>query len=224
MNGPVIGHLVLKDWRINRLQVSVALGVGIVALVLTQSGGETPRLLGAVWFFVVMCVLSSMLPASVILKERKSQTLALIMSLPVSSVQYGIAKVVSNWAMFLVPWLTLIVSALIVIETRHVAPRGFIPMLLILAMLPVIGFCLISATALVAESEGWLIAATILCNSSYWFVWYCLARIPSLTANCTGPAAVWNPAARTVLTVEVGIIVLILAVTMLLQSRKRDFI
>ena len=224
MNGSVIGHLVLKDWRINRLLVSVALAVGIVALVLTQSGGETPRLLGAVWFFVVMCVLSSMLPAFVILKERKNQTLAFIMSLPVSSVQYSIAKVVSNWAMFLVPWVTLIISALILIETRHIAPRGVIPMLLILAMLPVIGFCLISATALVAESEGWLIATTVLCNSSYWFVWYLLARIPSLTANSTGPVAIWNPAARTVLWCEVGLIVLILALTLFLQSRKRDFI
>jgi hypothetical protein len=224
MNGPVIGHLVLKDWRINRLLISVALGVGIVALVLTQSGGETPRLLGTVWFFVVMCVLSSMLPASVIVNERKKQTLAFIMSLPVSSLQYSIAKVVSNWAMFLVPWVTLLISALILIETRHIAPRGVIPMLLILAMLPLIGFCLISATALVGESEGWLIAVSILCNSSYWFVWYLLARIPSLTTHWTGPVAIWSPAARTVLSGEVGLIVLILALTLFLQSRKRHFI
>jgi hypothetical protein len=224
MNGSVIGHLVLKDWRLNRLLISVALGVGVVALVLTLSGGEALRLLGAVWFFVVMCVLGSMLPAAVILNERKKQTLAFIMSLPVSSVQYSIAKVVSNWAMFLVPWVTLLISALILIETRHIAPRGVIPMMLILAMLPAITFCLISAVALVGESEGLLIAATILCNSSYWFVWYLLARIPSLTANWTGPMAIWSPAARTVLLGEVGLIVLILALTLFLQSRKRDFI
>jgi hypothetical protein len=96
--------------------------------------------------------------------------------------------------------------------------------LLILAMLPLIAFCLISATALVGESEGWLMAASILCNSSYWFVWYLLARIPSLTANWTGPVAVWNSAAVIVLSAEVGSIAFIVGVTFFFQSRKRNFI
>jgi hypothetical protein len=91
-------------------------------------------------------------------------------------------------------------------------------------MLPLIGFCLISATALVGESEGWLMAASILCNSSYWFVWYLLARIPSLTANWTGPVAVWNPATVIVLSAEVGSIAFIVGVTFFFQSRKRNFI
>jgi hypothetical protein len=103
-------------------------------------------------------------------------------------------------------------------------PHGIIPMLLILAMLPLIGFCLISATALVGESEGWLMAASILCNSSYWLVWYLLARIPSLTANWTRPVAVWNSAALTVLSVELGSIASIVGLAFFLQSRKRDFI
>jgi ABC-2 type transport system permease protein len=131
MNGSIIGHLILKDWRINRLLISIALAVGFVALVVTQSGGETPRLLGAVWFFIVMCVLGSMLPTSAILNERKKQTLPFIMSLPVSSVQYSIAKIVSIWAMFLVPWLALLISALILIEARHIAPHGVIPMVVL---------------------------------------------------------------------------------------------
>lgn len=224
MNSSIIGHLILKDWRLNRMQIALALGVGIVALVLTLSPAETPRLLGAVWFFVVLCVLSSMLPASAILNERKKQTLAFLMSLPVSSVQYTIAKVVSVWAMFLLPWITLLISALILIETRHVAPAGVIPMLLILAMLPLVGFCIISSAALVGESEAWLIGASLICNSSYWFVWYLLARIPALANSWKGPVAIWNSAARMVLSSEIGLIAVLLALTLFLQSRKRDFI
>lgn len=221
---PVIGRLILKDWRLNGLLISLTLAVGLVALVFTQFAAPTPRLLGTVWFFVVLCVLGSVLPVSAILNERKKQTLAFVMSLPVSSVQYSIAKIVSVWAMFLLPWLTLLISALLLIETRHIIPRGVIPMLFILAMLPFIGFCLISTAALVGESEGWLVAASLVCNSSYWFVWYLLARIPSLTAYWRGPVATWSPTARTVLSVELGVIVLILALTLFLQSRKRDFI
>lgn len=224
MKGSVVAHLVLKDWRLQRLLVSLSIGVGVVSLVLTQFGAEVIRLLGSVWFFVSLCVLGSMLPGVAIVNERKKQTLAFIMSLPITSVQYSIAKAISSLAMFIVPWLALLISALVVIETRHFIPHGVIPMLLILAMLPLIGFCLIGAAAMVGESEGWLMAASLVCNSSYWFVWYLLSRIPTLTANWKGPVAVWNPAALAVLSAELGFVILIMGITFFLQSRKRDFI
>ncbi len=224
MRSSVIGHLILKDWQLNRRLISLSIGAGLIALVIAQYGGQAIRLLGSVWFFVSLCILGSMLPASAILNERKKQTLAFVMSLPVSSVQYSIAKALSTSAMFLVPWLALLISALVVIETRHTIPHGTIPMLLILAMLPLVAFCLISATALVGESEGWLMAASIICNSSYWFVWYLLSRIPSLRANWARPVAVWNSAALIVLSAELGSIASIVGLAFFLQSRKRDFI
>ena len=224
MTSSVIGQLILKDWRLNRQLISLCIGVGLIALVLAQYAGQVVRLVGAVWFFVSLCVLGSMLPISAIVNERKKQTLAFVMSLPVSSVQYAMAKALSTSAMFLVPWLTLLISALVLIETRHVIPHGVIPMLLILAMLPLIVFCLISAVAMVGESEGGLMAASIVCNSSYWFVWYLLARTPSLTANWSGPVAVWNPAEFIVLSAELGSIAFIVGLALFFQSRKRDFI
>jgi ABC-2 type transport system permease protein len=220
----VIGHLILKDWRLNRPLISFSIGVGLIALLIALYTEGVARLLGSVWFFVSLCILGSMLPASAILNERKKQTLAFVMSLPVSPVQYAIAKALSTAAMFLVPWLTLLISAVVLIETRHVIPHGIIPMLLILAMLPLIVFCLISATVLVGESEGWLIAVSIVCNSSYWFVWYLLARTPSLAANWRAPAVVWNRAAFIVLSAEIGLIAFIVLVAFFFQSRKRNFI
>jgi ABC-2 type transport system permease protein len=224
MNGAVIGHLILKDWRLNRPLILATLSVGIAALVIAHYGAGTVRLVASVWFFVALCVLGSALPASAILNERKKQTLAFVMSLPVSSVQYSIAKIVSVWAMFLGPWLTLLISALVFIEAGHIVPHGAIPSVLMLAMLPLIGFCLISATALAGESEGSLVGASIVCNSSYWLGWYFLARIPSLRANWTGPVAVWSPEVMTILLAELGSIVFIVAITLFIQSRKRDFI
>jgi ABC-2 type transport system permease protein len=222
MYNPIIGRLILKDWRLNRLLLLFTLAAGFIALAISQSPAETAHLLGAVWFFVALCVLGSMLPASTILNERKKQTLPFVMSLPVSAVQYGIAKVVSVWAMFLVPWLILLISALMLIEKDHA--NGAIPMTVMLAMLPLIGFCLISASALVGESEGWLIAVSIVCNSSYWLGWYSLARSPSLTVSWKGSVAIWSSTAQMVFAGELALIVLILVLTLILQSRKRDFI
>lgn len=223
MNRSIIGPLVLKDWRLNRFSIALTLAIGLAALVVTLFGGLA-RLIGVVWFFVALCILGSMLPGTAILNERKKQTMAFIMSLPVTSVQYSIAKMTSIWALFLVPWLTLLISALVFIETRNVVPHGAIPMVLILAMLPLIGFCLISSTVLVGESEGWFIAANIIINSSYWLGWFLLARIPSLSANWNNPAAVWNSTEVLVLCSELAVIALVVAVTLFLQSRKRDFI
>ena len=224
MNRSIIGRLIVKDWRLNRLLVSLTAAAGVVALALAQYGGQTARLLGGVWFFVALCVLGSMLPTTAILNEQKKQTLPFIMSLPVSPVQYTLAKIVAVWALFLTPWLALLISAVILVETGHTASPGVIPTLLILAVLPLIGFCVMSSTALIGESEGWLVAATVAINSSYWLGWYLLTRVPSIAGNWSNPAPVWNPAAVLVLSAELGVIGLIVGVTLVVQSRKREFI
>jgi hypothetical protein len=97
-------------------------------------------------------------------------------------------------------------------------------MVLILAGLPFMGLCLITCAALVGETEGWGIAANVLCSSSYGLVWYFLSRIPALMVNAKGPVPVWNSAVFTALASEFGVIVLFLGLTFYLQSRKRDFI
>lgn len=224
MTGSIVGHLILKDWRLNRLQIVLSMAAGCVALALSQYGGEVTFVIGTVWFFVALIVLGSMLPVSAIVNERKKQNLAFVMSLPASAAQYATAKMVATLTMFLVPWVALLSSALVVINARALLPHGTIPMVLILALMPVVGFCFISGTALVSESEGWAIAATVVCNSSYGVVWYLLARTPSLTANWAGRVAVWNSSVLRVLGSEAGLIALAAGLTFLLQSRKRDFI
>lgn len=224
MRGSLIGHLISKYWRLHRALVSLSIAGGIVALVVMQFGNETTILLGSVWFFICLIILGSMLPFSVIVNERKKQNLAFLMSLPVSSFEYTIAKILSSLSIFLAPWLTLLIAAILLIEIRGVIPHGAIPTLVILAILPFIGLCLILAAALVSESESWGIAASVVCNSSYWFVWYLLSRISSLRANWNGRVTVWNSTVLTILFSEIGLIALLVGLTFFFQSRKRDFI
>src|SRR5262249_49774996 len=117
------------------------------------------------------------------------------------------------------------VAGLYMILGRHVLPQGAIPVMLILANLPFIGFCIITGTALVAESEGWGIAAMACVNSSYWLGWYLLVnKVPSLSRDWAGPVAVWSPAVVKILGIQITIILAILALTLFVQSRKRNFI
>lgn len=225
MKTNVVLQLILKDWRMQSRTILLSIGAGGIALAILRIGGQTPLVLGTVLFFIPIVFCACLLPISNIVNERKKQTLAFLMSLPISSSRYGAAKLLSTFGMFVIPWLTLVAAALYMVLVRHVLPNGVIPVMLILANLPFIGFCLITGTALVGESEGLGNAAVAVVNSSYWLAWYLLvSQVPSLSRNWGGPVAVWNPAALRILGVEFAIIVVILAATLYLQSRKRNFI
>jgi ABC-2 type transport system permease protein len=224
MRGSVTRRLILKDWRLQRLQVILCMIGGAIALAVGQLGGETSMVVGGTWFFVALICVGCMLPVSTIVNERKKHNLPFLMSLPISPFQYSTAKLVSTVGIFVVPWLALLIAAALLVETSGTIPHGTIPLILILATLPLVGFCFITGTALVSESEGWSIAATVVCNSSYGLTWYFMTRIPGLMTEAKGPVAVWSPTALGILAVEFALIALSLGLSFYLQSRKRDFI
>jgi ABC-2 type transport system permease protein len=224
VTGRVVRQLVVKDWYLYRGLILFTMLGGAIAVALSQGRSEPAVVVGAVCFFIALIMAAHMLPLASIVNERKSKTLAFVMSMPVSAIEYTTAKLIANLVMFLSPWLTLVLTALFMIETRAWIPRGVIPLMLILAFLPFIGFCLITAAALVGESEGWGIAANVVCSSSYGLTWYFMTRVPALMANANGPAPVWNSTVLTVLASELGVVVVILGVTFFLQSLKRDFV
>ena len=225
MKSNVVWLLILKDWRMQRRMIVLSVVGGVIALAILRMGGETPIVIGAVFFFISIMFCACLLPMTSIVSERKKQQLTFLMSLPISSSHYGAAKLLSTFGMFLVPWLTLVIAGLYMIVGRHVMPNGAIPVMLILANLPFIGFCLISGTALVSESEGWGNAAVAVVNSSYWLMWYLLvSQVPSIPRAWASPVAVWSPAVVRILVVEFAAIVVIRGTTLYLQSRKRNFI
>jgi hypothetical protein len=68
----------------------------MIALGVVLRGGEGPIVAGTVWFFIALILVGTMLPISGIVNERKKQNLAFLMSLPVSSIQYTTAKLIST--------------------------------------------------------------------------------------------------------------------------------
>lgn len=224
MRGSVLTQLILKDWRLQRSAIFLTMAGGAIALAIVQHGGETAIVVGSVFFFVAIILAGNMLPMASITNERKKQNLAFLMSLPVTGVQYAAAKLFANLALFLIPWLALVISALLLVETRGILPRGTIPMLFIVAFLPFIGFCIVTGAALVGETEGWGIAASVTTNSSYGLTWYFIMRTPALMAHAGDPSPVWSSAILTVLAGEAAAILLMLGLIFFLQSRKKDFV
>ena len=223
MSRSLVRHLILKDFQMHRTSIVFAIIAGVAGLAFLQLKG-LPGLLGIIGFFTTLIVLGSLIPNASILNERKGRNLAFLMSLPISMVEYTTAKVLAALGMFIIPWLVLVGTALSLILGRSDVPHGIIPIALILGTAPLVGFCVMIAVALVGESEGWVIGATITVNASYSFCWPLIFNNAELRAGLGSPTPIWSPTVLTVLGSEFAAIAVILAITFYLQSRKKDFV
>jgi ABC-2 type transport system permease protein len=221
---PVIRELILKDWRLHKPHLLFTVGAEVLALAAVMLRTETAVVVGTVCFFTALIVAGCLLVGSNILNERKRQTLPFVMSLPVSPVQYSAAKLVATVGIFLVMWLPMAAVIVWLIEVKGMFPQGILPVALILLTLPFVGFTIVTAANLVGETEGWNMAAVVVCNSSYGFSWYFVLKVPAFTNYWGGNVAVWNSTAVSVLGGEFALAAVTLALTFYLQSRKRDFI
>lgn len=220
----VVRQLVWKDLQLFRTAILGTMAAGAAGLAALLLRREVVSIVGAIVFFIALILAGAMLPSGSILNERKKQTLPFIMSLPISPMQYTTAKLVSTLAMFAIPWLTLTAAALWLILVQGVLRPGTIPVMLILVLLQPLCMSVFTAMTLVGETEGWNMAANIICNSSHGMVWLAITLTPSLITHVAEPKPVWNSAVFKALGSELILIVLTLAITYFLQSRKRDFI
>ena len=223
MSRSLVGHLIVKDFQMHRTTIVLAIIAGVIGLAILQLKGLA-GLLGMIGFFTTLIVLGSMIPHFSILNERKGHNLAFLMSLPISMAEYTTAKVLSALAMFMIPWLVLVATGLSLLLGRSDIPHGIIPLTLILVTAPLVGFCVMIAVALVAETEAWVMSATIAVNVAYSFCWVLIVSNAELRGGLGGPTPIWNPTALTVLGSEFAAIAVILAITFYLQSRKKDFV
>jgi len=223
MSRSLVRHLILKDFQMHRTAIVFAIIAGVTGLAFLHLKG-LPGLLGIIGFFTTLIVLGSLIPNASILNEQKGRNLAFLMSLPISMVEYTTAKVLGALGMFIIPWLVLVGTALSLILGRSDIPHGVIPVTLILVTAPLVGFCVMIAVALVGESEGWVMAATIAVNVSYSFCWVLIINNAELRGGLGSPRPIWSPTVLTVLGSEFSAIAVILAITFYLQSRKKDFV
>jgi hypothetical protein len=219
----LIPALIRKDLEMTWVFPVLAVATGCGALALFWFGSQPVGISGIVAFFIVLVMLG-VTPNVLIMNERKKQTLAFVMSLPVSGSQYALAKLAAAFGMFFVPWLLLVALALLLIVSTSEMPNGVIPLFFALALLPAIGFLVMTSVAIVAESDTWSNVTMGAVNISYSFVWISVMAIPGLLADAGSPVPVWNETILTVLGIELGVIVTIFGLTLCLQSRKRDFI
>jgi len=222
-NYAMVRTLIFKDWYLNRWMIlgSIPAGLGSLAIVLT--GKPVTFLLSIILLCTVIVGLGAQLAGATTINERKEQTLAFVMSLPVSWREYTAAKILANLIIFLVPWLIISAGALLVLLLPG-ATHGLLPFTAIMAVEMLVTTCLIIAAGVITESQAWLTVA-ILCSSlGINVLGYVFAHLLGISAYMFGMQVRWTSTAWTVLIVELLMVPLLLGITFYVQSRKTDFL
>jgi len=213
----------LKDWYFQRKAIVLCLAGGVLSLGIIAFGGKMGFYLGLLLLITVMIVIGATLVMGTLVGERENQTLAFVMSLPISFREYTAAKMLVNLLLFIPFWLILVAGSLGLIVAAPTI-HGLFAFTVIMAVEILMSTCLMIAVALVTESKGWTISAMMAGNLAINVIGYVVAHIPGISNGMFGTTIQWRPAATLSVLVEFALIALMLGGAFFLQSRKKDFI
>ena len=224
MNWMMIKRLAFKDWEFNRLYLSLYTIVGVLALALLAIENKAAFYVGNVLIISAVIVVGAHLIFATIIMERKEQTQPFVMSLPVSYMEYTMAKILVNLGAFLFIWCILALGVIGMMFTIDSIPSGLIPYTLIALLELVVAYILVLAIAITTESEAWTIVILTMTNICVSLFWFLLGSIESISSHMTGDSPVWNGTAISFLVGELLIAVILIGITFYFQSKKQDFL
>ena len=222
LNTPVIRLLVAKDWQLFQKQLAIYTLAGIVALCFLGLAKPWAFYVGSLTLLIVMVSASCFSIATALVVERKDQTLAFVMSLPVSPLDFTVSKLVGNTLTFGVPFVLLLGGTLAVVMLTPLPDGLFVYSLLIFAYI-LFAYSVSLAVAMSVESEGWatfaMIGSMVLINP---FI-VGMGQIPAIQSHVGKDALVWTPIAVTILATMVELSALVMGITTWHHARKPAF-
>lgn len=224
MNWPMIKHVMAKDWYFNRLALMGYFLLGLMSVALLAVKNTGAFYAGAVILISSLIVMGWHLIFVTVIKERKSQTLPFLMSLPISPMDYTVAKMLINVGAFLVIWLLLAVSTFGVILNVDTIPNGLVTFASIALLELVIAFLIILAIAIITESETYSVIVLTISNISVSLFWFWLTSISAIGSQMSSQEIDWNSTVLTFLAVEVVIGLAAICTAFYFQSKKQDFL
>ena len=224
MNRSIVRQLVMKDLEIMKIPVLCWWAGAVAAVVLVVLGGEAVGLFGFILFITGMAGAGIHAVMQTVVEERREQTLAFVMSLPITVREYTSAKLIANLAMFGTVWLTLSVASFVIFVGEEGMPDGRIPFVTIVLVGVFLALSVILAVSLVTESIGFSIAAIVCANIFTQIYLWAVVDLYGIRSVMGGPTPVWNTTAVTILSLQITAIASMIALTYVLQARKKDFI
>ena len=222
VNFPVVRLLVAKDWRLFEKQLAAYVAAGIVALCFLGHAKPWSFYVGSLLLLVVMVAAACFAISNSLLVERKEQTLAFVMSLPVSPLDFYLSKLLGNLVTFGVPFVVIAGGALGVILLTPL-PDGLVVYALLIFGHILLAYCVSLGVAMAVESEGWntfaMIASMVLVNP---FIML-LGQFPAIVDNVKTEHIVWSTPAVAILLVQGLLSLGAILATGWMHCRKQSF-
>jgi ABC-2 type transport system permease protein len=223
MNTAIVKRLMLKEWYFQRWWIAGYFAAGLVAVAFLAGHSNGAFYAGVILLLTAMIAGGVQLAIAAGVYERTEQTLPFIMTLPISPREYATAKIGANVAMFVAPWGLLSLATLALFWASHDA-RGLIPFAAILLIELLTSFCLVLGVAIVTESQAWSIGAMMLTNLFLQGFLYYVSHMPEIESGMRGKTVTWGPAGTALIVAEIAISIMVVGMTFVLQSRKKNFI
>lgn len=223
MNYDLVRRLILKDWYLNRWMIVSAVPLGLASLAIVLTGKQVAFMLCIILLCMIIVGVGAQLAMVTTISERKEQTLAFVMSLPVSFREYTAAKILANLILFLIPWLLLTAGAIVVLLLPG-ATHGLVPFTAIMAVEMLVTTTLIVVAGIITESQAWTTVGIFLSSLGINVLGYVFAHLHGISNFMWGNRVHWTPTAWIVLCAELLVVVLLLGMTFFIQSRKTDFL
>ena len=207
MNTQAIGILFLKNLYLSRRPLFAYFAAGVASSAISVVPKPTLAFAGFILVLTVAIGSGMHLLGELLLAEGNDQTRTFILSLPVSLLDYSIAKITVVLTTFLVPWCTMLACSLVLTAVLPWAKAGAIPVLVVIFLELLAAYALQLVTAVISQSAGWTIGVMVACNVFLNLFLMTLFQNPEVSEIDEGSRAGLQPADCKIIGIEVAFIV-----------------
>src|SRR6516165_2035180 len=222
MNTQAISILFLKDLYLSRRPLFAYFAAGIACTAIGVVPQPTFAFIG---FVLTLAIGSGMhLLGELLLSEANDQTRAFILSLPVSLLDYSVAKIAVVLTSFLIPWSTMFACSIVLTAALPWGHVGAIPMLVVVFLELLAAYTLQLVTAVISESVGWTVCVMVACNVFLNLFLITLFQTPEVQEMSKSDVLTFSPLITEIMSIELGLIAAALAMALAVQTRKCDLV
>jgi len=218
----IVRQLVVKDLRVAWPLVFGTLVLGVLSLALSPWSAIAFFVGGSI-LVVALILLNIMLVMGSLINERKEKIRVFLLSMPVSTTQYNVAKLVSSMIAYLVPAGVLTLGGVILLLATPL-PNGFIPLFIATSVHCFSYFCVLLAVALVTDNQTCVTTVIIFGNVSVSFVIPGLINLSSIGPSLPTEVVVWSPDVVAFIAIELVLAAAALAISFVVNSKKTEFV
>jgi hypothetical protein len=224
MNVQSIQILFLKDLFLSRRTLFAYLVAGLGSTVLAGLPNPTIAFVGFILILTVAIASGIHLIGNLLLAESVDQTRLFVMSLPVSLLDYSLAKMAVVLTTYLIPWAGMLACSTIFAFILPWAKQGWVAVLPAIFLFVLASFMVQLVVAVVTESVGWTICVMVAGNVLLNVFLMQIFADPTISAVTKSDHLVWPALVVQIVAVEAAIIAVAMAIALWAQTRKRDLI